>query len=246
MICRSHLVLLCVRSQSILALRHKCHRAAHMCHLWQSASRTALASYSREPETCCAKQTSPLAAGAGALTVIRDGNNPNTTRLSVSIPKVLLVVLATAAALLAQGKTTTTSYTATQGFPPIGLASTETAQINAVNVAAASASGTAASCTGSLSFLSNTGTAIGSATTYTLATNQIKSATLPFSSVSASSGRTEIRPVVTQTGSVPSDVPCQLQVSIETYDSTSGVTHLYISTTMAAALVAPEPVDHGH
>jgi hypothetical protein len=160
----------------------------------------------------------------------------------VSTSKLLIAFLAAAPALLAQGKTTTTSYTSTQNFPPIGLASTETAQINAVNVAAASSSGTAASCTGSISFLSSTGTLIGTATTYTLGTNQLKSVSLPFSTASASAGRIEIRPVVTQTGTTPSDVPCQLLISIETYDSTTGVTHLYLSTTQPAS---GEPIGHG-
>jgi hypothetical protein len=147
-------------------------------------------------------------------------------------------LMAAAPALLAQGRTTT--YTTTQNFPPIGLASTETAQINAVNVAPASGGGTAASCTGSISFLNASGAVIGTATSYTLGTNQLKSVSLPFASVSASAGRVEIRPVVTQTGTAPSNVPCQLLISIETYDTTTGVTHAYITTTVPAPQVAVE------
>ena len=44
-----------------------------------------------------------------------------------------------------------------RSFGPIGLASSETAQINVVNTAAASSSGTAASCTGSVSFVNASG-----------------------------------------------------------------------------------------
>jgi len=148
----------------------------------------------------------------------------------MSIRKLVLTLLAASApALWAQTTATTSStYTATQNLPPVGLAGSETAQINVVNVAEASSSGTAASCTGSISFLNSSGTAIGSATAYTLGTNQLKSVSLPYSSVGAS-GRTEIRGVVTQTGTTPSDVPCQLLVSLETYDTSTGVTHIYVS-----------------
>jgi hypothetical protein len=147
----------------------------------------------------------------------------------MSIRKFVLTLLAAAApALWAQSTSTSSTYTTTQNLPPIGLASTETAQINVVNVAAESSGGTAASCTGSIEFLNSSGTVIGTATTYTLGTNQLKSVSVPFSSVGAS-GRAEIRGVITQTGTAPSDVPCELLVSLETYDTASGVTHVYVS-----------------
>jgi hypothetical protein len=143
--------------------------------------------------------------------------------------KFVLTLLAAAAPVLwAQSTTTSSTYTATQNLPPIGLAATETAQVNAVNVAEASSSGTAASCTGSISFLNSGGTVIGTATTYTLGTNQLKSVSLPYSSVGAT-GRTEIRAVITQTVTTGSDVPCDLLISLETFDTTSGVTHVYVS-----------------
>jgi hypothetical protein len=146
----------------------------------------------------------------------------------MSIRKLVLTLLAAAApALWAQTTSTGSTFTDTQDLPPIGLASTETAQINAVNVAAASSSGTAASCTGSISFLNSGGTVIGTATTYTLGTNQITSVSLPFSKVSASAGRVEVRGVITRTAG--SNVPCELLISLETYDTTTGVTHVYIS-----------------
>lgn len=147
----------------------------------------------------------------------------------MSIRKFVLTLLAAAApALLAQTTTTSSSYTTTQNFPPIGLASTETAQINAVNLAAALSGGTAASCTGSISFLNGSGTVIGTATTYPLGTNQLKSVSVPYSAV-GESGRAGIRGVVTHTGTRPSDVPCELLVSLESYDSTTGVTHVYLN-----------------
>ena len=141
---------------------------------------------------------------------------------------VLTLLAAAAPALWAQSSTTSTTFTATQNLPPIGLASTETAQVNAVNVAEASSSGTAASCTGSISFLNSSGTVIGTAATYTLGTNQLKSVSLPYSSAGAT-GRAEIRAVVTQTVTTGSDVPCDLLISLETFDTASGVTHVYLS-----------------
>ena len=89
-------------------------------------------------------------------------------------------------------------------------------------------SGTAASCTGSISFLNSAGTVIGTATTYTLGTNQLKSVSVPYSSTGAS-GRTEVRGVVTQTVTSGADVPCQLLLSLETYDTSTGVTHVYVT-----------------
>jgi hypothetical protein len=140
----------------------------------------------------------------------------------------LVLTLLAAPALWAQSSTTSSTFTATQNLAPVGLASSETAQVNVVNVAEASSSGTAASCTGSISFLNSSGTVIGSATTYTLGTNQLKSVSLPYSSTAAT-GRAEIRAVITQTITSGSDVPCRLLTSLETYDTASGVTHVYLS-----------------
>lgn len=147
----------------------------------------------------------------------------------MSIRKLVLTLLAAAApALWAQSSTTGSTVTRTQDFPPVGLAASETAQITAVNIAAASSSGTAASCTGSISFLNSSGTVIGTATTYTLATNQSKSVSVPYSSAGAT-GRTEIRGVLTQTITEGSGVPCELLVSLETFDTSTGVTHVYLT-----------------
>jgi len=147
----------------------------------------------------------------------------------MSIRKLVTTLLwAAGPALWAQSATTSSTFTATQNLAPIGLAGSETAQVNAVNTAEASSSGTAASCTGSISFLNSSGTVIGSAATYTLGTNQMKSVSLPYAS-SGATGRTEIRAVVTQTVTAGSDAPCRLLISLETYDSSTGVTHIHVS-----------------
>jgi hypothetical protein len=142
----------------------------------------------------------------------------------------ILIVSAGLTAAIAIAQTTTSSSTTTQttSFPPVGLASSETAQINVTNLATASSSGTAASCTGTISFLSASGTVIGSATSFTAASGVTASVTLPFAKTASTSVRTEVRGVIALTS--VSKVPCSLSTSLETYDTTSGVTHVYLST----------------
>jgi hypothetical protein len=135
----------------------------------------------------------------------------------------------TAATALAQ-TTTSSSSTVTRSltYPPIGLASSETAQINVANLATASSSGTAASCTGTVSFVSASGAAIGTASSFTLTSGQISSVSLPYSKVGGS-GRTEIRGVIALTETPGSGIPCDLVSSLETYDTGTGVTHVFLS-----------------
>ena len=142
-----------------------------------------------------------------------------------------------AAAVLTAGAMaqTTTSSTVTRQFsyPPVGLAATETAQINVVNQAAASSTGTAASCTGSISFVNASGTAIGTATSFTVSTGQIASVALPFNKAGASGTRTEIRGVVSLTMTTGTGAaPCALATSLETYDTSTGATHIFLANEM--------------
>ena len=118
--------------------------------------------------------------------------------------------------------TTATPATRTSSFPLIGMGSTETAQISVINVATASSSGTAASCTGTIAFLNSAGTTIGTATPFTLAGGLISSAKLPFSSSGSTGVHGVVRGLVTLT--VASGVPCQLDSLLEVYDTTTGVT----------------------
>jgi len=139
--------------------------------------------------------------------------------------------------------TTTTSTTTPptpqpMPLPPFGLGSTEVARIDLLNAAAASSSGTAASCTGTVAFYNASGTLIGSSTSYTLGTNQISSVSLSFGSAGLTSPRGEITAMITPT--VPSSsssssstsssttaAPCQLLATLSTYDQVSGATHLF-------------------
>src|SRR5882672_4914207 len=125
---------------------------------------------------------------------------------------ILFVVtsLCLTASAFAQGSTGSTTTTVQFSFPPTGLALTETAQINVTNIAAASSTGTAASCTGSVSFVNSSGATIGTATSFTVGTGQITSISLPFAKAAVSGSRTEIRGVVQHTVTRPSTVPCSL------------------------------------
>ena len=149
------------------------------------------------------------------------------------LTQLLTAAALTAAFSLAQTSTSTGTVTQTTNTPVVGLASSETAQINVVNAAAASSSGTAASCTGTISFLNASGTAIGTATSFTVGSGVINSVSLPFAKVGVTGTRTEIRGVITHTVTLNSGVPCSLEATLETYDTSTGVTHVYLSNVAA-------------
>jgi hypothetical protein len=132
----------------------------------------------------------------------------------------------TGMALSAAAQSSTTA-TRSSSFPPVGLSSTETIQINVVNNASASSSGTAASCSGTISFTNSSGTIIGAATSFTVTHGQIFSASLPFSKAGASTTRAEIVGSVQLT--LSNSTPCALVQSLETYDTSSGVTHVFLT-----------------
>jgi hypothetical protein len=129
-------------------------------------------------------------------------------------------------AMSAFAQTSSTTGTRTFSFPPFGLGSTETARINVANVASESTSGTASSCTGSITFLNSTGATVGAAATFTLAAQQISSASLPFASAGLTGIHGELRAQISLT--LTSGVPCGLVSSLETFDSSTGATHIYI------------------
>jgi hypothetical protein len=151
----------------------------------------------------------------------------------------------TAAFAFAQTSTTSGTVTQTTNTPPVGLASSETAQINIVNTASASSSGTAASCTGTISFLNASGTVIGTATPFTIASGVITSVSLPFAKAGVTGTRTEIRGEITRTYTLNSGVPCSLEATLETYDASTGATHVYL-TNIAAGAVSNSGFGPGH
>ncbi len=128
------------------------------------------------------------------------------------------VVFSLAAATAQSGATITRTFL-------VGLGSTETAQIAVVNLAPAPLSGPVASCVGSIGFFNAAGTAIGTATPFTLGTGQVASVRLPFASAGASGVRALIRGVVTFTRSSGSGVSCTPAATLDTFDSSTGVTN---------------------
>jgi hypothetical protein len=128
----------------------------------------------------------------------------------------------TAGAALAQ--TTTSSFTRTLNFLPVGLAGTETIQVNVVNLAANSSSGTAASCTGAITFLGANGTALAGATNFTVTSGQIFSAPML-----GSGARKTVSAQISLTVPATAAPPCQLGATLETFDTTTGATHVHIN-----------------
>lgn len=147
-----------------------------------------------------------------------------------------LSIAAFTAATAAAQTTTTGTVTQTSNTPAVGLASSETAQINLVNTASNSSSGTAASCTGTVTFLNASGTAIGAAQPFTATSGAIVSVSLPFGKTGATGVRTEIRATISRTLTVGVAIPpgasvaapCALEATLETYDSSTGVTHVFV------------------
>lgn len=148
----------------------------------------------------------------------------------------LALMIAAAAPFAAAQFATTTPPTVTResSYPPIGLASTETMQVNLVNLAsnATSSTGTvttAASCTGSVTFLNAAGATIGVANPFNVAQHSIVSVLLPFTKSSIAGVRGEVRvEITTTTPTGKNSPPCSLQTSLETYDTTTGATHIFL------------------
>lgn len=141
-----------------------------------------------------------------------------------------LVLMLASVGVISSAFAQTTTGTRDFNLPPVGLGATETAEINVVNFAANASDGTAASCTGTISFLNASGTTIGSATPFTVTAGQISSAHLPFSGAGATGTRTAIRGVVTLTLSTATPrPPCALGVSLATFDTSTGATHALVT-----------------
>ena len=159
--------------------------------------------------------------------------------LTVRSLLILTVLAATAVSgLYAENSNIANAYSPQINFPPVGVASTQTVQINVVNLAPISAMGSAVSCTGSISFVNSSGAAIGTASSFTLAPGQITSVTLPYTSTGGTGSRVEIRGVVQLTESKPMGFPCATQASLETFDTSSGVTAVWMSVGAAPVLPA--------
>jgi hypothetical protein len=117
-------------------------------------------------------------------------------------------------------------------LPPVGVASSETVQVNVVNNANTPTAPDAAapSCSGTIAFYSATGSIIGTATSFAIGNGQIFSASLPYSATGATGARTVVRVMITLTATWAGLAPppaCALGSSMETYDTLTGVTHAF-------------------
>lgn len=123
-------------------------------------------------------------------------------------------------------------------FPPVGLAFSETMQVNLFNQAANAPNGTAASCTGTVSFLDLNGKEIPkSGGTFTVAAGDTQSISLLGTVVDASMGsRAEIRAEISLT--ITRGTPCSLVQSLETFDSSTGATHVYQTASIASTVAS--------
>jgi len=141
--------------------------------------------------------------------------------------------------------------TRTVNLPVVGLASSETAQVNVINLAVSVVpvvteaslppGGTIATCTGGITFYDANGNAITSAS-FTIGTGQIYSAPLPYSDIPSAdrpttgNGRTAVWATVAINGPNNPGSPCTLASNIETYDTASGVTHVHAEGSTIALL----------
>lgn len=134
----------------------------------------------------------------------------------------------------------------TYSFPPVGLGSAETAQVNVVNTAVAStaANAVAPSCTGTIVFSNAAGKQVGS-TTFTTTGSQIFSAQLTFSALAASAARAEFVAALQVTGAVPATSPCSLVSSLETFNNSTNTTDVFVpGATLGGGLLTPVAVGH--
>jgi len=150
----------------------------------------------------------------------------------MNIRRILPLSLGVLMSLAAGGQTTTIiTSTLSQTSGPLGLGSTETLRVDLTNVAttiaATTSAATTASCTGTVSFLNASGAAIGTAIPFTVASGVTFPVNLAFMNAGFTGNRGELRVVIALTRTP--GVPCQLETSISTFDTSSGATHLYVA-----------------
>jgi len=117
-------------------------------------------------------------------------------------------------------------------LPPVGVASSETLQVNVVNNANTPTAPDAAapSCFGTIAFYNASGSIIGTATSFVIGNGQVFSASLPYGATGATGARTVVRVMITLSATWAGLVPppaCALGSSMETYDTLTGVTHAF-------------------
>lgn len=159
---------------------------------------------------------------------------------------VLCSSMLAAGSLVAQPQAvSTTAITVNQSytFPPVGVASNETLEVNLANTATAPAStttSTAPSCTGTVTLTNASGAAIGKANPFTVGAGAIQSITIPYGNLGVSgSARAEVLVTVQRSVTVPSTAACNLMDSLETYLTTTGETHVLLAGNALVGEIVP-------
>ena len=142
--------------------------------------------------------------------------------------------------------TTPPTLTRTYMFPATGLAPTETARIAVVNIAPTSSKGTKASCTGSIQFHDATGAVIPAATTAftNIGTGQIAKGDLP--GIPSGPVRAEVQGSVQLTVTPSAAAPCSLLITLEIFDTNTGVTHAVVTSATEQPLGLEFALGHSH
>jgi len=166
----------------------------------------------------------------------------------------LISALASGCAASAMAQTVVTTpaptpvnVTRTYVFPPVTLASTETARVIVVNTAApATGNSTAPSCTGSISFLSSGTSQTLDQTPFTLGAGQFATVSLPYNASGITTSPGEVVGQVTQNQALgQAAAPCSLNLSLVVIDTSSGVGHLVLGNASAQAVSVPVPLPFG-
>jgi hypothetical protein len=123
-------------------------------------------------------------------------------------------------------------------LPPLGLAASETAQVNVVNTLLPPPNGGVAPfCSGTVVFYDSMGGVIGQIRPFQLESAQMFSTVFEFASAGASGHRTAVLAVIylspfrVAAASRPVVTPCSITSSLETFDTVTGVTHAVVTGT---------------
>jgi hypothetical protein len=131
-------------------------------------------------------------------------------------------------------------------FPAVGLASSESARIAAVNIAPASHKGTAASCSGTISFTNASGAPVGKPAQFSIGTGDIAYGDVLGLDPSSNSVRNEFQGSVQVTIDPASGAPCSLLLTLEVFDTATGVTHGLMTSAIDAPMNVEPTAALGH
>jgi hypothetical protein len=162
-------------------------------------------------------------------------------------------ILLAAVSAFGQTAATSTSTPSSAQFPPVGLAPTETAQVNVVNTLLPPANGGVEPfCSGTIAFYSGgpANTTVAAIAPFQVRPGEVFSAPLSYTATGSPGTRAVVRvaitlsPLLLPTDAGPAVTPCALAASLETFDTVTGVTHAIVSSvttqdTMSVTQVKP-------